>query len=77
MPVSGEGDTEFGDCTIMIEDEAVTASQQVENIGLEIRCDINEQDYEEIHSFQVWFTLYGNPSLQNHKEILHSKISVN
>ena len=45
----------------MIEDEAVTASQQVGNIGLEIRCDLNEHDYEEIHSFQVCFTLYVTP----------------
>ena len=26
---SDEEDTEFGDCTVMIEDEAITASQQV------------------------------------------------
>ncbi|XP_015770244.1 PREDICTED: uncharacterized protein LOC107348698 [Acropora digitifera] len=29
-----EGDTEFGDCTVMIEDEAVSASQQVRKICL-------------------------------------------
>ena len=30
---SDEEDTEFGDCTVMIEDEVITASQQVQ-IGL-------------------------------------------
>lgn len=28
---SDEEDTEFGDCTVMIEDEVITASQQVRN----------------------------------------------
>lgn len=53
---SGEGDTEFGDCTIMIEDEAVTASQQVNSWNLKERLtsyiQSNPEMYKKILKFQ-------------------------